>query len=181
VIRRGLLDRRRAIIAWGGSLGALTAFMAAIYPSIQGSIEQLTKSYPSGLKEAFGAQAMNTVEGYVHAEMFSLIVPLALGYVAVRAVAAPTAGAEERGHLETILALPISRSALMAGSYLVAALTTGAMLVLIGAMTLLAGGSRARTSRSDSSRPESPESGPWRCLAAASRRSRRERCAARSG
>jgi ABC-2 type transport system permease protein len=139
VIRRGLLDRRRAVIGWGGSLGALTAFMAAIYPSIQSSIEQLAKSYPSGLKEAFGAQAMNTVEGYVHAEMFSLIVPLAVGYYAVRTVAAPAVGAEERGHLETILALPISRSALMLGSYIVAAATTAAMLALIGVMTFLGG------------------------------------------
>jgi ABC-2 type transport system permease protein len=139
VIRRGLLDRRRSVIVWGGSLGALTAFMAAIYPSVQSSIEQLTKSYPTGLKEAFGVQAMNTVEGYVHAEMFSLIVPLAIGYFAVRAVAAPTVGAEERGHLETILALPISRSALMAGSYIVTAATTAAMLAVIGIMTFLGG------------------------------------------
>ena len=32
MIRRGLLDRRRAILTWGLSLGALSAFMAAIYP-----------------------------------------------------------------------------------------------------------------------------------------------------
>ena len=56
--------------------------MAAIYPTIQSSIEQVAKSYPAGLKEAFGVRAMNTVEGYVHAELFSLIVPLALGYYA---------------------------------------------------------------------------------------------------
>ena len=60
--------------------------MAAIYPSIRSSIDQIAKNYPSGLKEAFGVQAMNTVEGYIHAEMFSLIVPLAMGYFAIRAV-----------------------------------------------------------------------------------------------
>ena len=89
---------------WGGSLGVLGAFMAAIYPTIQSSVEQMIKSYPSGLKEAFGAGAMNTVEGYVHAELFSLIVPLAIGYYAVRTVATPLVGAEERGHLDTIFA-----------------------------------------------------------------------------
>ena len=94
--------------------------MAAIYPSIRSSIDQIAKNYPEGLKEAFGVQAMNTVEGYIHAEMFSLIVPLALGYFAIRAIAA-TVGAEERGHLDTILALPISRTVLLTGSYLVTA------------------------------------------------------------
>ena len=95
--------------------------MAAIYPSIRSSIDQIAKNYPSGLKEAFGVQAMNTVEGYIHAEMFSLIVPLAMGYFAIRAVAGPTVGAEERGYLDTILALPVSRTVLIAGNYLVAA------------------------------------------------------------
>jgi len=62
VVRRALLDRRRAILTWGLSLGAYGAFMAAIYPSIQSSIENIAKSYSGGLKEAFGVQAMNTVE-----------------------------------------------------------------------------------------------------------------------
>ena len=113
--------------------------MAAIYPTIRSSIEQVAKSYPSGLKEAFGAQAMNTVEGYVHAEMFSLIVPLAIGYFAVRAVATPIVGAEERGHLDTILALPIPRSVLVAGSGIVTAISSASILGLLGACTFIVG------------------------------------------
>ena len=139
VVRRGLLDRRRSVLVWGGSLGALGAFMAAIYPTIQSSIEQVAKSYPTGLKEAFGVGAMNTVEGYVHAELFSLIVPLALGYYAARAVVTPITGAEERGHLDTVLALPLSRSVLMAGACIVAALSSAAILGLLGAATFIVG------------------------------------------
>lgn len=52
--------------------------------------------------------------------MFSLIVPLAIGYFAIRAVAGPIVGAEERGDLDTILTLPLSRAVLMVGSYVVA-------------------------------------------------------------
>ena len=139
VTRRGLIDRRRAILTWGLSLGALGAFMAAIFPSIRGSIDQIAKDYPAGLKEAFGVQAMNTVEGYIHAEMFSLIVPLAMGYFAVRAVASATVGAEEQGHLDTILALPISRTVWMIGAYLVAAVVCAAIMAVTGAMTFIAG------------------------------------------
>jgi ABC-2 type transport system permease protein len=139
MIRRGLLDRRRAILIWGLSLGSLSAFMAAIYPSIRGSIDQIAKNYPSGLKEAFGVQAMNTVEGYIHAEMFSLIVPLAMGYFAIRAVGGPTVGAEERGYLDTILALPVSRTVLIAASYVVAAVACAAIMAVTGAMTFIVG------------------------------------------
>jgi ABC-2 type transport system permease protein len=139
MIRRGLLDRRRAIVVWGLSLGSLSAFMAAIYPSIRSSIDQIAKNYPSGLKEAFGVQAMNTVEGYIHAEMFSLIVPLAMGYFAIRAVAGPTVGAEERGYLDTILALPVSRTVLIVGNYVVAAVACAAIMAVTGAMTFIVG------------------------------------------
>ena len=139
VMRRGLLDRRRAILTWGLSLGSLCAFMAAIYPSIRSSVDQIARNYPAGLKEAFGVQAMNTVEGYIHAEMFSLIVPLAMGYFAIRAVAGATVGAEERGYLDTILVLPISRTVLIVGAYLVTAVVCAAIMALTGAMTFVAG------------------------------------------
>lgn len=139
VIRRGIADQRRAIPVWGGSLGALGAFMAAIYPSIQDSLGAITDKYPAGLKEAFGVDSMSTVEGYVHAEMFSLIVPLAIGFFAVRAVAGAIATAEERGHLDTILSLPLPRRALMAGAFVVACVIAAGILAVTGAMTFAAG------------------------------------------
>jgi hypothetical protein len=47
----------------GLSLGAYGALTAAIYNSIRRSIDEIAKGYPAGLKEAFGVQAMNSVEG----------------------------------------------------------------------------------------------------------------------
>jgi ABC-2 type transport system permease protein len=139
VVRRGLLDRRRSMLIWGVSLGTYGGFMAAVYPSIQSSIDQIVKNYPAALKQAFDVTSMNTVEGYIQAEMFSLIVPLAIGYFTIRAITGPTVAAEERGQLDTILSLPISRSVLMAGSYLVAAVTAAAVMVLTGLMTFVVG------------------------------------------
>jgi ABC-2 type transport system permease protein len=113
--------------------------MAAIYPSVQTTIESVAKNYPAGLREAFGVQAMNTVEGYVHAEMFSLIVPLAIGFLAIRSIASAIAGAEEQGHLDTILSLPLSRSMLMVGSYVVSAGLVATVMAVTGLMTFTAG------------------------------------------
>lgn len=139
VVRQGLADRTRSILVWGASLGALTAFIAGIYPSVKDSLDKVTESYPSGLKEAFGVQDMNTVEAYVHAEMFSLIIPLAIAYVAARAVAQAVVAAEESGHLDTILALPLSRRVLMAGAYVIAALVSATILAIIAALTFATG------------------------------------------
>lgn len=139
VVRQGLRDRRRSVVSWGASLGALGAFMAAVYPSVQKTIEQVAKSYPAGLKQAFGVTSMDTVEGYIHAELFSLIVPLALGFFAIRAVTGATVAAEEAGHLDTILALPISRRVIIVAAWVVAAVSAGAVMIVMGVLTFLAG------------------------------------------
>ena len=139
VIRRGVLDQRRTILVWGGSLGALGAFMAAIYPSIQDSLGKLAGSYPAGLKKAFGVEDLGTVEAYIHAELFSLIVPLAIGFFAVRSVANAIAGAEERGQLDTLLSLPMPRRALTHGGFAVSCAAAAAILALCGLVTFVAG------------------------------------------
>lgn len=139
VVRRGLRDQRRAPLTWGGGLGAMTALIAAIWPSIQGSVDELMKSYPEGLKTAFGIQDMNTVEKYVDAEMFSLIIPLAVAFFAVRCITNAIAGAEDRDHLDTLLTLPLSRRVLVAGSFVVTAVATAAILAVIWALTWVSG------------------------------------------
>ena len=49
VLRRQLADQRRTVLLWGLSLGALGAFMAAIFPSIQDALAKVVKSSPSAL------------------------------------------------------------------------------------------------------------------------------------
>ena len=144
VVRRSLLDHRRTALAWSVCFGAYGALMAAIYPSIRSSIEAVAKHYPSGLKTAFGVQSMSTVEGYLHAELFSLIVPMAMGYFMVAAVAGATVEAEERGYLDAILSLPISRAVLIAGSYLAGAILCG-LVMGVGAVLIFSSAQVAGT------------------------------------
>ncbi len=139
LVRRGLRDRRRSTLIWGLSLGTYGGFMAAVYPSIQGSLDQMLANYPSALKQAFDVTSMHTVEGYIQTEMFSLIVPLALGYFVIHAITGPTVDAEDRGHLDTTLSLPISRTVLMASACVVAAMTAAAVMAVTGLITFTVG------------------------------------------
>ena len=82
-----LSDRRRSLLAWGVPLGLWSAFIVMIFPSVEGALSKAVQNYPSALKEAFGIGELTSVEQYLHAELLSLIVPLAIGYLAVRAVA----------------------------------------------------------------------------------------------
>jgi ABC-2 type transport system permease protein len=139
VVRRGLRDHARAPLTWGGGLGAMSALMAAIWPSIEGQMQDLMKSYPESLKTAFGITELNSVERYVDAEMLSLIVPLAVAFFAVRCVTNALVGAEERGHLDTLLTLPLSRRVLIAGTLIVTGISVAAILAVIWALTWAAG------------------------------------------
>lgn len=139
VIRRGLRDHRRTPLTWGGPLGAMSALMAAIWPSIEGSMDELMDSYPAELKEAFNIRELTSVEAYIDAEMLSFIVPFALAFLAVRVIVRLVSGAEERGHLDLVLTAPVSRRVLIAGAAAVAAIVVAAVLIVVTGMTWVAG------------------------------------------
>lgn len=138
-----LSDRRRSLLAWGLPLGLMSAFIVAIFPSVREPIAEAVKSYPTGLKEAFGIGQLTNVEQYLQAEMLSLIVPLALGYLAVRAVASGLAGAAETGRLDVLLSAPVPRWRIVAAGFLASAVELAGVLLLTGLLTglgsLLAG------------------------------------------
>jgi ABC-2 type transport system permease protein len=130
-----LSDRRRSLLAWGVPLGLWSAFIVLIFPSVEGALSKAIKNYPPALKEAFGIGELTNVEQYLHAEMLSLIVPLALGYLAVRAVASGLSGAAESGRLDVLLSAPVSRSRLVAASFAATAVELAIVLVLTVILT----------------------------------------------
>jgi ABC-2 type transport system permease protein len=130
-----LHDRRRSVLAWGIPLGLWSAFIVSIFPSIEDALAKATKGYPPALKEAFGISELTNVEQYLQAEMLSLIVPLALGYLAVRAVASGLSGAAESGRLDVLLSAPVARKNLAAASFAATAVELAMVLVVTVALT----------------------------------------------
>ena len=128
-------DRRRSVLAWGLPLGLMSAFIVAIFPSVEDSISKAVEGYPQGLKEAFGIGQLSNVEQYLQAEMLSLIVPLAMGYLAVRAIASGLTGAAESGRLDVLLSAPVSRSRLVLAGFLATAAELAVVLLVTGLLT----------------------------------------------
>jgi len=162
LITSHLSDRRRSLPAWGLPLGLMSAFIVAIFPSVEDSISKVVDKYPAGLREAFGIGQLSNVEQYLHAEMLSLIVPLALGYLAVRAVASGLAGAAETGRLDVLLSAPVSRRRLCAAGFLATAIELAAVLAISFLLTML--GSVLAGADLDAGQAAAglPASGPWR-------------------
>jgi len=132
-----LSDRRRSLLAWGIPLGLWSAFIVVIFPSVEGALSKAVQSYPEALKEAFGISQLTSVEQYLQAEMLSLIVPLAMGYLAVRAIASGLAGAAESGRLDVLLSAPVSRARLVAAGFAATAVELAVVLLLAVILTCL--------------------------------------------
>jgi beta-exotoxin I transport system permease protein len=132
-----LSDRRRSLLAWGVPLGLWSAFVVAIFPSVEGALSKAVRDYPPALKEAFGIGELSNVEQYLHAELLSLIVPLALGYLAVRAMASGLSGAAESGRLDVLLSGPVSRSRIVAAGFLATGVELAAVLAIAIALTMV--------------------------------------------
>jgi len=140
-----LHERRRSLLSWGLPIGLMSAFIVAIYPSVEDALGKAIASYPEALKEAFGIAELTTVEQYLDAEMLSLIVPLAVGYLAVRSVVSGLSGAAESGRLDVLLSAPVSRSRLVACGFaataieLAAVLLAGLLITVLGSVLAGAG------------------------------------------
>lgn len=137
LVRAQLVERRRSLLAWGLPLGLWSAFIVAIYPSIESALGRAVRNYPAALKQAFGIGDLTTVEQYLHAEMLSLIVPLVVGYLAVRAIASGLSGAAESGRLDVLLSAPVGRRTLVAAGFVATAIELAAVLAVALALTLL--------------------------------------------
>lgn len=135
LVRHGLRRQLRAVLAWGIGFGAFGALVAAIWPSIEGTMTEFVNSSPAGLKEAFGIAQLDTVERYIDAELLSVIMPLGLAFFAVRCIVQATVGAEDRGHLDTLLSLPVARRIVVISAFAVTGLALAAILGLAWALT----------------------------------------------
>jgi ABC-2 type transport system permease protein len=132
-----LRERRRSLLSWGLPLGLWSAFIVAIYPSIEGALSKAVRGYPSALKEAFGIGELSSVQEYLHAEMLSLILPLAVGYLGVCALASGLSGAAESGRLDVILSAPVSRRGVVRASFAATAVELAAVLAVALLLTEL--------------------------------------------
>lgn len=113
-----LRDARRAIGWWSLGLIAMTALMVAVYPSVRENpdLNKMVDDYPDAFKAFLGLGEnvdYTSAVGYLNSELFAFMVPLLLLIAAIGAGARATAGEEERGTLDLLLANPISRRRLV--------------------------------------------------------------------
>ena len=108
---------RRAAIIWGVSLAAIVFLTVAIWPAFRGStsVSQVMDQLPEGVVKAFGLEGFGTPAGFLRGNLYDFFIPLLLAGAAVGFVNSLTAGEEDSGRLEMILAQPVKRHGVFAG------------------------------------------------------------------
>jgi ABC-2 type transport system permease protein len=104
-------ERRHGLIWWNVGIGAMTIATMSVWPSVRDEYAKVVANYPQALLAFFGIDraGLGTAAGYLKAELFSFMVPLAFIAYMIAGASAAIAGERETGTLELLLAQPISR------------------------------------------------------------------------
>lgn len=127
----------RSVAIWGAALGALGVMMVAIFPGIASGpgLQQMSDALPQGMMQAAGVEniaSMGTIKGFLEAEIFGLVLPLALPFFAILAAAGAIAGAEENGTIDILMGNPLSRWQLIAAYFVSIAVALAGILAIFG-------------------------------------------------
>lgn len=115
VVAASLMELRRSLFWWSLGLVGMVALEISVYPTVRddSGFAELTENYPDLFKDlfSFGGTEFDFTSsaGYLGVELFSLIIPLLLIIAAVATGARAIAGEEERGTIDLLLSLPITR------------------------------------------------------------------------
>ncbi|MEF8858082.1 MAG: ABC transporter permease subunit [Halolamina sp.] len=112
--------RLKGTVVFAVVVSLYAVFAVGLFPSVETAnvdFERLMESYPEALREAFGVEAIGTIEGFLAGELYNFVWVLLLGvYFAYRA-GGMIAADIERGRMDLLLSLPISRARLLVEKY----------------------------------------------------------------
>lgn len=104
--------RLKGTLAVAAGLGIYALLMVAFFPSFEGAsvdFEVYLESLPPAFRNAFGIEALSTIEGFLAVEFYQFAWVILLGIYFAYAAGSLIAGQREDGRIELVLAGPISR------------------------------------------------------------------------
>ncbi|MFN8518647.1 MAG: ABC transporter permease subunit [Chloroflexota bacterium] len=124
---------RRGLVGWAVGLGAMVALTVAFWPVFRdgSGISEAIGQLPPAVVDAFGLADFGTPAGFLRGNLYDVLVPLLMAIAAVAMANGLTASEEEAGRLETWLAQPVTRQAVLAGRIVALAAWVGALTVIV--------------------------------------------------
>lgn len=141
-IEHVLRSKARSVLVWGVALGLFGALIVAVYPSMgdPAEIQEYAENLPENLMTLMGVEdvsSFTTIEGFLNAEIFGLLAPLALAFFPILMAAGAIAGAEEQGTMDVLMGNPLPRWQLVIGYFVAIAVSLLIVLAIFGALLWL--------------------------------------------
>lgn len=138
---RGLGAQRRSALIWSITLFILTASVVAVWPSMStsGSLDSLVTGMSPELISALGLESLGSPAGFLNGNLYALLLPLLFAVLGIMHMNALTAGDEDAGRLELLLALPTSRVSVYLSRFVSVVLVLAAVALVVGATVVLGG------------------------------------------
>ena len=136
---KALADRALLVLIAGLAMGAFNVMMGPMFVALEEAITEMMEALPEGIMAIAGGADMATADGFYTGEMYSIMVPFAVIYVAVASAAKAFGGEMEHQTIGLVAASPIRRTRLAVDKvaamviHAFAAATIMALGMLIGA------------------------------------------------
>ncbi|WP_207586633.1 ABC transporter permease subunit [Halomontanus rarus] len=103
--------RLKGTTALAVGLGILALFFIAFFPSFADvDMDSYIEAFPPAFREAFGIEALASIEGFLAVEIYQFIWLLLLGLYVAYVAAGTIAEDVERDRMDLLLSLPVSRT-----------------------------------------------------------------------
>jgi len=111
--------RLKGTAAMTAGFAVLVAIYVWMFPTVSEGIDldAYVASLPPALQQAFGLQSLNTIEGFLAAELYAFGWVLLLGIYFAYAAASLVADDVDRGRMDMLLSLPVTRSKVLVEKY----------------------------------------------------------------
>lgn len=133
LIAQAFRQRLRLTAIVAVNLFALALLETGLFPALRHTIGNVGTNLPKGVADLIGGGDFTTLSGWLKVEVFSIVAPFGLAGLGIVVAVAGTAGDEEAGILDLVLAHPVRRAQLILANALAAAAAVVASALVLWA------------------------------------------------
>ena len=132
---KAVVDRMLLTLIVGLGVGAMGLTMGPMWLALKGTIGEMLDQFPEELLSIAGGADMATASGWYTGEMFSIVVPFALMFVAASSAARAFGGEMENETIGLVMSTPTRRTRLATGKVVAMVIHVALASALVGLLT----------------------------------------------
>ena len=132
---KAIMDRMLLTLVVGLGVGAMGLSMGPIYLALQDVLVEMLDQFPESIMAIAGGADMATASGYYTGEMYSIVVPFAVMFVAVASAARAFGGEMESETIGLVMSTPTRRTRLALHKVLAMVIHVALAAGLVGLLT----------------------------------------------